>query len=103
MTNTEMQAKIFQDAINNAWVAAHKNRPIYKKLSKKLDARWDRLNDFTVTEKFDELTDKQQKAVFDKMNEIANKLDCIEAILYAIENIMNASDDLDCALAELVE
>lgn len=100
MENTN---KIFQDTIDNAWSAAYKNRPIYKKLSKKLDARWDRLNDFTVTEKFDKLTDEQQDAVFNKMNEISDKLDCIEMVLDCIERIMEVSEDLDCALADLGE
>ena len=103
MTKMERQANVVQDKIDQAWSAAYKNRPFYKEWYKKLDARWDRLNDFTVTKKFDELTDKQQNAVFNKMDEISNKLNAVAAVLDAFESIMLAIEDFDCANAELVE
>lgn len=100
MKNT---SKILQDYMDSAWCTAYRSRPIYQKRSKKLDARWDRLNDFVATDKFDELTDEQQKAVVHKMDKISDEIDCIEAVLECLDRIMEVSEDLDCALAEMVE
>ena len=101
MMKMKVQAGAVQDKIDEAWSVAYKNRPLYEEWYKKLDDRWEHLNAFCFTDAFDKLSDEQQMKVNAKMEETLDKLNAVAAALDALEKIMLAIEDFDCASEEM--
>lgn len=90
-----------ENAMNKLWLEAYRQIEDYRKLKRKLEARYDKVKDVEQSARFQNLSEEKQDMVYDYLYELNKKVDYIDEAIDEIRALIDKIDSVEAYMGEI--
>lgn len=95
------EEKTMENAMNTLWLEAYRKIEDYRKLKRKLEARYDKVKDVEQSARFQSLDEEKQDKVYDYLYELNKKVEYIDEAIDEIQELIDKIDSVEVYMEEM--